>query len=173
LSVSENDSNVTTFQYRYQWKDFFHDRDFPRRDIRDANNYMAGATHFVFFEKRRHYVKLGYQYDVEDAKGKNWSYRGNRLLAGLQYTLPWWEIRFRYDLDYHWRRYDDRTIFPQPAGVLSRRRDQEAVHVTGLAKDFWENFTVAVEYLFDRGGSNVALYDYHRHVIFTSVAWRF
>jgi tetratricopeptide (TPR) repeat protein len=173
ISISEDDSNVTTVQYRYQWKDFFHDEDFVPRDVRDANNHMIGPTHFVRFEKGRHYVKLGYQYDAEFAQGENWSYRGNRLLTGFQYTLPWWDIRFSYDLDYHWRRYDNRTIFLQPVRILSRRRDQEAVHLTRMAKDVWENFTVAVEYLFDRGASNVALYDYHRHVVMTSVAWRF
>jgi len=174
LSISENDSNITTFQYRYQWKDFFHDSDFPRRDVRDANNFMVGATHFFLFEKGRHYVKLGYQYDAEPAQGTNWSYWGNRLLAGFQYTLPW-DVRFRYDLDFHWRSYKNKTIFPAPGPniVLARRRDQEPLHLFAVAKDFLENYTVAIEYLFDQGNSNVALYEYRRHVITTSVAWRF
>ncbi|MDZ4344730.1 MAG: tetratricopeptide repeat protein, partial [Candidatus Binatia bacterium] len=129
LSISENESNITTFQYRFQWKDFFHDRDFVRREIRDAKNYMVGATHFYLFEKGRHYLKLGYQYDAEPAEGENWSYRGNRLLTGFQYTLPWWDIRFRYDLDFHWRHYQNRTIFDSPP--LAHRRDRQPIHLTG------------------------------------------
>jgi tetratricopeptide (TPR) repeat protein len=174
VSLSENDSNVTTFQYRYQWKDFFHDEDFVRREIRDADNYMVGATHFFLVEKGRHYAKLGYQYDVESAEGRNWSYRGHRLLTGFQYTLPWWDIRFRYDLDFHWRNYKNRnSILPAAAPGRVRRRDREPVHLTGVAKDFLENFTVAVEYLFDQGKSNLEPFDYHRHVVTTSLAWRF
>lgn len=180
LTMSENDSNITTFQYRFQWKDFFHDRDFVRREIRDAKNYMVGATHFVLFEKGRHYLKLGYQYDAELAEGENWSYRGNRLLTGFQYTLSWWDVRFRYDLDYHWRDYNNKNsilpVFPPPVGSLAgtvHRRDRQPTHLTGLAKDFLDNFTVAVEYLFDQGSSNLAPFDFKRHIVTTSFAWRF
>ena len=177
VSISENDSNITTFQYRFQWKDFFHDRDFVRREIRDAKNYMVGATHFYLFEKGRHYLKLGYQYDAEPAEGENWSYRGNRLLTGFQYTLPWWDVRFRYDLDFHWRSYTEKNsllpALPSPANGTVRRRDRQPIHLTGLAKDFLENFTVAIEYLFDQGRSNLAPFDYKRHIVTTSFAWRF
>ncbi len=183
VSISENESNITTFQYRFQWKDFFHDRDFVRREIRDAKNYMVGATHFFLLEKGRHYLKLGYQYDAEPAEGENWSYRGNRLLTGFQYTLPWWDVRFRYDLDFHWRSYTEKNSvlpilpasFPNPTLLLNtvRRRDRQPIHLTGLAKDFMESFTVAIEYLFDQGRSNLAPFDYKRHIVTTSFAWRF
>ncbi len=174
VSISENESNITTFQYRFQWKDFFHDRDFVRREIRDAKNYMVGATHFVLFEKGRHYLKLGYQYDGELAEGENWSYRGNRLLTGFQYTLPWWDVRFRYDLDFHWRAYTEKnSVLPAAAPGTVHRRDRQPLHLTAFAKDFLENFTVAIEYLFDQGKSNLAPYDYKRHIVTTTFAWRF
>jgi tetratricopeptide (TPR) repeat protein len=174
VSISENESNITTFQYRFQWKDFFHDEDFVRREIRDAKNYMVGATHFILFEKGRHYVKLGYQYDAELAEGENWSYRGNRLLTGFQYTLPWWDVRFRYDLDFHWRYYTEKnSLLPAVAPGTVHRRDRQPLHLTAIAKDFLDNFTVAVEYLFDHGRSNLAPFDYKRHVVTTTFAWRF
>jgi len=176
LSISENESNITTFQYRFQWKDFFHDRDFifVPQEIRDAKNYMVGATHFVLFEKGRHYLKLGYQYDAERAEGANWRYRGNRLLTGFQYTLPWWDVRFRYDLDFHWRSYTEKnSLLPATLPGTIHRRDRQPLHVTAIAKDFLENFTVAIEYLFDQGRSNLAPFDYKRHVVTTTFAWRF
>jgi len=177
VSISGNESNITTFQYRFQWKDFFHDRDFVRREIRDAKNYMVGATHFILFEKGRHYLKLGYQYDAEPAEGENWSYRGNRLLTGFQYTLPWWDARFRYDLDFHWRSHTEKNSSlpapPAPANGTIHRLDRQPVHLTGFAKDFLDNFTVAIEYLFDQGRSNLAPFEYRRHMVTTSVVWRF
>jgi hypothetical protein len=42
-----------------------------------------------------------------------------------------------------------------------------------LAKDLSHGFSVGIEYLYDRGNSNLGLYDFRRHVITTSVAWRF
>ena len=71
LTLEENPWNMTNLQFRFQWKDFFNDRDVTRTEVRDAKNYMIGLLHFLLFEQGRHYVKLGYQYDVERAEGKN------------------------------------------------------------------------------------------------------
>jgi tetratricopeptide (TPR) repeat protein len=191
LTVAENAANFTTLQLRFQLKDFYDDKKVVRREVRDANNYMIGPHHVVFFEEGRHFVRLGYQYDAEFAEGENWSYRGHRLLAGLQYTLPWGDIRFRYDLDYHWRHHQNRhSLQPATAPNTVKRRDRQPTHLVGIAKDFAAKafvlsgcdaqrggedcrFSVALEYLFDKTNSNLAVFDYNRHVVTTSVAWRF
>jgi tetratricopeptide (TPR) repeat protein len=182
VSLVENSWNATTLLYRYQSKDFFHDeRAFvsipgtaKHSDIQDAANQMVGWLHFFLFEKGRHYVKLGYQYDHESAEGQNWDYWGNRLLAGFQYTFPWWDMRLRYDLDYHWRYYDHKnSLHPGNATNTVRRRDREPIQQVALAKDLSHGLSVGIEYLYDRGNSNLGLYDFRRHVVTSSVAWRF
>ncbi|HEY2988158.1 MAG TPA: tetratricopeptide repeat protein [Candidatus Binatia bacterium] len=182
LSVVENSWNATTLVYRYQSKDFFHDEKAfvsipltPKHsDVQDAANQMVGLLHFFLFEKGRHYAKIGYQYDHESAEGDNWDYSGHRLLAGFQYTFPWWDLRLRYDLDYHWRFYDNKnTLHPGAAPNTTRRRDNEPIQQVALAKDLSHGLNVGIEYLYDRGDSNLGLYDFRRHVITTSVAWRF
>ena len=190
-TVAENSWNFTTLQYRFQWKDFFEHHKVVRREIRDANNYMIGPTHVVLFEEGRHFVRLGYQFDAEFAKGENWSYRGHRLLTGFQYTLPpdWWNIRLRYDFDFHWRDHTrQHSLLPVTATGTVNRRDREPIHQVGIAKDFAPDFLkesplcasesrcslgVALEYLFDQTHSNLAPFDYKRHVVTTSVSWRF
>jgi tetratricopeptide (TPR) repeat protein len=175
LSVVENSWNATTLVYRYQSKDFFHDeRAASHADIQDAANQMVGLLNFFLFEKGRHYVKIGYQYDHESAEGQNWDYWGSRLLAGFQYTFPWWDLRLRYDLDYHWRYYDHKnTLHPAGDPNTIRRRDHEPIQQVALAKELSHGLNVGIEYLYDRGNSNLGLYDFRRHVITTSVAWRF
>ena len=175
ITLIENSWNATTLLFRFQGKDFFHNERSPSQDNQDALNNTVGWLHFFLFEKSRHYVKIGYQYDDENARGTNWDYRGHRLLFGFQYTLPW-DVRFRYDLDYHWRHYVHiNTLHPASAPGTVRRRDNEPINLIGFAKDFnwYVPFTMGVEYLYDRGQSNIPLYDFHRHVVTMSLAWHF
>lgn len=174
LTLLENPWNLTTLQYRFQWKDFANDRDVVRKEVRDAKNYMVGPLHFFLFEQGRHFAKMGYQFDVELAEGRNWRYRGHRLLVGGQYTLPWWDVRLRYDLDFHWRFHSKKhSQLPTNATGTVKRSDREPTHLFSVSKDFWTDFTVAVEYLFDDVKSNLASFDYNRHVVTTSLTWRF
>ncbi|MEE8113108.1 MAG: tetratricopeptide repeat protein [Nitrososphaerales archaeon] len=177
FSLAENSWNLTNLQFRFQVKDFFNDSAVVNREVRDALSYMIGPTHFFLFDQGRHYLKLGYQYDSEDAVGKNWTYWGNRLLAGLQYTLPWWDLKYRFDLDFHWRNYKNfHSLLPTGAGFTKKRSDYERVFFTSLSKDFVIkslNFTVSMDYLFDNSKSNLAAFDYDRHVVTTSIAWKF
>jgi len=177
FSISENSWTLTNIQFRFQPKDFFNDGDVAPREVRDALNYMIGPTHFFLFSGGRHYIKLGYQYDSADAKGANWSYWGNRLLVGLQYILPWWDIRFRFDLDFHWRNYKNKnSLLPADARFTNRRCDAEGVYFTSLSKDFAiksQNFTVSIDYLFDDNSSNLAAFDCVRNVATTSITWKF
>jgi tetratricopeptide (TPR) repeat protein len=182
-------ANLTTLQYRFQWKDFADDDRVVRQEVRDANNYMIGPSHLVLLDGGRHYLRVGYQFDAEFAEGDNWSYRGHRLLAGFQFTIPDVDIRFRYDLDYHWRNYQHKhSLQPASAQGTVKRRDREPLHQVAIAKDFVPDFLrssmfcgangscslgVALEYLYDRTRSNLAIYQYSRHVVTTSVAWRF
>ncbi len=199
FSLQENSGNLTNLQFRFQAKNFFDDqaviqRGSPvgRSEIRDALNYMVGLLHVFLFDQGRHNIKVGYQFDTDRAEGKNWDYRGHRLLVGGLYTLPWGAARLRYDLDYDWRFHPHKnSLIPVP-GFIKRRTDNEPVHLFSLAKDFVVDFsksfsisscdaakdpkcsfTISLEYLFDRNHSNLKPYDYERQVVTTSLAWRF
>ncbi|MBI2179458.1 MAG: hypothetical protein HYU31_01390, partial [Deltaproteobacteria bacterium] len=58
-------------------------------------------------------------------------------------------------------------------------RDQQPTHIVGIAKDFLCEerggcqLGVALEYLYDKTNSNLAPFDYTRHVVTTSFVWRF
>ena len=189
LTLAANAGNITTLQYTFQWKDFYDQDRVVRSENRDANNYMMGLAHVLLFDGGRHFARLGYQFDAEFAEGDNWSYQGQRLVTGFQYSLPWWELRLRYDLDFHWRFYPNKnTLQPATAPNTVKRRDREPIHQIGITRDFVPDFlksssfcgangscslNVALEYLNDRNQSNLAVFQYKRHVVTTSVAWRF
>ncbi len=173
FTLVENPGNLTTFQFRTRIKDFSQPNIPPEED-RDATNFMVGGTHFFRFEQDRHYVKFGYQYDVDDAEGANWDYYGHRFLVGGQYTLPWGDIRLRYDLDVHLRNYRNKnSLLPVTAPNTTRRDDQEIINLVSIAKDLSDNVTVSLDFLFDDNISNLDVFNYTRNVFSLSLTWRF
>ena len=173
--------NVSQGQLRFQAKDFMHEKTLPlingergTSENRDALNYMVGFMHFFRFQADRHFIRLGYQFDYEAAKGNNWSYLGHRFLVGGQYTLPWWGIRLRYDLDAHLRDYRYlNTIYPVGCAPCIHRSDKELTHLFSISKDLPWNVTLSLEYLRDQNISNLAVYDYTRNVISLNASWRY
>ncbi len=177
LTLAWDAMNLSQLQLRYQNKDFLQARRtlVDSSDNRDANNYMAGLLHVFRFQADRHYLRLGYQFENEAAQGSNWSYLGHRLLAGAQYTLPWYDIRLTYDFDTQYRGYKHLHTF-LPTGIASpqiHRSDWDMNHLFSISKTFPGNITVAIEYLLNRNFSNLAVYDYIRNVITVSASWRY
>jgi tetratricopeptide (TPR) repeat protein len=171
-----NAMHLTQAQGRIQFKDFLHERGelADPTDRRDAFNYLAGFTHYLRFQADRHYLRGGYQFDWEQAEGRNWDYLGHRLLLGGQYTAPW-DLRLRYDFDVHFRDYRHLHAF-LPTGIAApaiHRIDRDMNHLFSVSKDLPHNLNVAVEYLLNRSSSNLAVYDYTRNVISLSVSWRY
>jgi len=186
-SRSDSFSNYTTLLFRLQIKDFFNDDKVSRREVRDAVNYMVGPLHFLVFAGGRHYVKLGYQFDYDQAEGENWTYAGHRALVGGRYTLPWGDIWLKYDLDLHAQAHKFRhSLIPATATGTVKRKDLELVHQVSAGKDFVPDFLksfafcgsacslgASVDYLYDNNRSNLGPFTYKRHVISTSLSWRF
>jgi len=176
MSVVWDATNLSQALLRFQVKDFMHEKTLvSTSDNRDALNFMAGYLHVFRFEGDRHFIKLGYQIDWEAAQGSNWSYLGHRFLVGGQYTLPWWDIRLRYDFDLHLRDYEHLHTF-LPTGISApsiHRSDKDMNHLLSIAKDFPGNITVSVEYLLNKNISNLAVYNYIRNVVSFSVSWRY
>ncbi|HSB70644.1 MAG TPA: tetratricopeptide repeat protein [Candidatus Methylomirabilis sp.] len=168
--------NLSQALLRYQNKDFMHEKTLvDPSDDRDASNYMAGLAHTFRFAADRHFIRMGYQFDWEGAQGSNWTYLGHRAILGGQYTLPWWDIRVRYDLDIHFRDYRNKHTF-LPTGITEpaiHRVDRDLNSLLSISKDFPGNITVSLEYLLNRNFSNLAVFDYIRNVVSANVSWRY
>ena len=177
--VIESARNFTQGFVRFQAKDFA-DVDRTQRiinDNRSGNNYMAGFLHFVRFAEDRHYLKVGYQFDWDDTgnnDGRNWMYYGNRLSFGGQYTLPWWAIRLKYDLDAHLRDYTHKnTVLLTYAPGTKWRQDREVTNVVRAELPLPRNFTLAAEYQVTRVFSNIEVFAYIRNVASVSLIWSY
>ena len=168
----------------------FQDKHFPPGDtppikpeVRSGTNWMAGFLHIVGFSQNKHLVKLGYQYDWDDTKGKDYLYHGHRLLAGAQYTLPpnWYDLRLKWDLDVHFRDYGYGSAILPSTNPGRNRQDEEVTNIIRAEWPLPERFnahpcvgtgsdktcvgwTLSGEYQATRAHSNVQIFDYDRNV---------
>jgi hypothetical protein len=173
-TLVENPGNLTTLVGRLQFKNFLQDSTTPPPENRDARNWMIGPTHVFRFAGDRHLLRLGYQFDYEDAEGGDFSYHGHRLLTGGQYTLPWWQMRLRYDYEIHFRFYTDENAFlPIAAPGTTKRRDTEQLHAFRIEQPLPRNLTLSLEYQGIFAHSNLAVFDFHRNVFSVIMTWTY
>jgi tetratricopeptide (TPR) repeat protein len=179
----ESDRHLTQTFLRFQNKEFFEPRPFPPHDeIRDANNYMGGVLHLLRFAQDKHLIKVGYQLDLEEATGRNYSYLGQRFLAGAQYTLPWYGIRLYYDVDVHLRDYlSHNSILPTYDPGKKDRYDEEFNNTVRADLPFagptlWGHgtrMTLSASYQNTVAKSNLQIFEYTRNVYSLSLSWAY
>ncbi|MBI2525161.1 MAG: tetratricopeptide repeat protein [Candidatus Rokubacteria bacterium] len=170
----EDATHLSALQLRLQTKEFSNDSNVLPEEVRDAKNWMAGVLHVLRFAGDRHLVRLGYQFDVEDADGRNFKYQGHRLLAGAQYTLPWGRTRLRYDVDVHYRNYAHaHSILPRVNPATRERVDTEQAHVARVEQPLPAGFTLAVEYQGIVSRSNLPLFSFNRNIFSLIVSWQY
>jgi tetratricopeptide (TPR) repeat protein len=171
-AVSWDDTNLTQFFFRLQDKDFA--EGFPTEEDRDAKNYMIGFLHLFRFAQDRHLFKLGFQQDWEYADGRHYTYHGQRIQVGALYTLPWYAIRLRWDLDVHFRDYTNKNIFlPTTRPDVMSRRDEEVNNIVRIEWPLPRNFTLAAEHQFTSNKSNLQVYEYNRNVVSLILSWTY
>ena len=182
-----NPTNVFSPIFRVQGKVFNNFTGFPLppEDNRDAMNYMVGLSHTFYWSGDRHWFRVGYQWDEDVARGQNWSYRGNRVLAGVQYTLPWWLTRLAYNMDVHFTNYlHANTLFPTLHPGTVQRADIEQTHVFAVEQPlpFFVRqeagatrapIALRVEYQVGVTSSDIALYAYDRNVVSVSISFQY
>lgn len=188
-TLVENQGNLTTVLGRFQNKDFYATPGQLEDEDRDARNWMVGLTHVFRFAQDKHYIRVGYQFDYEKADGRNYSYAGNRFLAGGQYTLPWGSTRLKYDFDLHQRHYlHANTLLPVVNPGTREREDFEQNHVVRVEQVLAANIgpasigcaptapcplTLAAEYQRTVAESNLAVFTYNRNVWSLTLSWQY
>jgi len=174
-----NSWSLEAFQFRYQDKQFAQDSNVIRDEKRDGVNYMVGLTHLFRFSNDQHQLKIGYQWDFDDTdgphrRGRNYSYYGNRVLAGGQYTLPWLGIRLTDDFDVHLRQYlHTNSILPSQAPNTVRRHDTEYNNVFAIVTPLPYSLSFTVSYQTTFARSNLDVFQYRRNVVSAVLGWTY
>jgi tetratricopeptide (TPR) repeat protein len=184
LALVESARHLTNFQARVEVKRY-HESDsnppivIPSELNQDATNWLIGATHFIRFDRDRHFIKGGYQLDIEQARGSDYDYVGHRFIFGAQYTLPWRDIRLTYDFDLHYRDYLHRNFLLPSASPGDRERsDKEYTNTARVEVPLpWffqsQSLFVTGEYTRKIVDSNLPLYSYHRDYGAIYFTWQY
>jgi tetratricopeptide (TPR) repeat protein len=173
LAVAESARHLTTLQARIEVKEYSEVRPLPVAEFQDGINYLVGVVHFLRFDRDRHFLKAGYQFDVDDTRGRDFVYRGHRLLVGAQYTLPWRDIRLGYDFDVHYRDY-----LHGHSVLLRERADRDYTQSVRVDVPFpWfrsdQAFFVTGEYINKMVDSNLNAFRYHRNYATITFTWQY
>lgn len=173
-TLVESAAHLTVVQTRFQAKGFFEDiSGLIPEEGRDAQNWLAGFLHILRFAGDKHFLRFGYQFDVEDADGRNVEYVGSRLLAGAQYTLPWGGTRLRYDYDVHFRNYlHAHTLLPSNNPGTRERADTEQTHVFKVEQPLPHSLTLSAEYQRTVSRSNLPIFSFTRNFFALILSWQ-
>jgi tetratricopeptide (TPR) repeat protein len=199
MDILRNAGHLTQTFFRFQNKEFFESNPLPVPDeFRDANNYTWGVLHLLRFAGDRHLIKGGYQFDWEDAEGRNYRYLGHRLLLGVQYTVGkptfwgalWWPqtgVRLNYDIDVHLRDYYHKNSVLPSQDPGSKWRQDEEINNTVRAEillarprlPFLDpalaetSLSLAATYQNTLANSNIAVFNYTRNVYSLALIWSY
>lgn len=192
--LGEGEQNFTVFQAGYQHKRYALSPNPTQAEKRDGSNYMGGFLHFLHFSEKRpldkHFVKAGYQADWDLIQGEDFTYFGNRILAGGQYTFPWdkpfGNLRFTYDFNVHFRNYRNfNVILPTGRANSFARYDTEYTHVARLTYPLTDNLpfltggkvpgtlSVSADFQASIARSNLDTFTFNRNVASLSLIWSY
>lgn len=175
-TLIESERHVTTAFLRNEVKEYTETRPLPQQEFQDAIHWMLGVQHMVRFRDGRDYVKLGWQGDFDDTRGRHYDYVGHKFLAGFQTTLPWRNIRLVYDFSMHHRNYRFRHLFLPLDDPDTRERDDH--EMLNQVRFEWplpwgRNLTAVLDYQDTKVRSNFAVFTYTRRVGTLALAWTF
>lgn len=127
---------------------------------RDAIKGYGKFEHYFFAPRNRNlYAKAGYGVERNLAKGSDWDYWAHFIYSAIQ-TPFFGKTKFLFLTEVMPRRY-----FSYADSIFGTRRTDRSGTLTGvLSKDLPMSFTTAVNYTFVVQASNIARFQYRRHV---------
>jgi tetratricopeptide (TPR) repeat protein len=162
VALAEGEHAATQAYYTVRGRDFFRK---PYDPSRDAVDHAVGLRQYVNVAEGGPLVGVGYQFDSEDtvANGtgaRDFQYKGHQADIDAAFT-PFESALVR--LAYLFRLEDYQ--FPNSRnGFQLRRHDAEHQVVAAFERGVTDNLTLVLQYLGVFNDSNIADFEYDRHV---------
>lgn len=127
---------------------------------RDALNIQPGLWQYVFFNDRKHYISLGYNYENNFAKGGDWQYSANTLALSALLPLP-----AKLDL-YLFGRMTLNMNFDNVDSIIGTQR-KDTLYMAGatVSRKFKKVLEASLHYNFWKDSSNQAFFNYTRNQV--------
>jgi tetratricopeptide (TPR) repeat protein len=150
-----------------------------RERDRDGHSWLVGARHTIGVPRLRSTFRLGWEFERFAARGTEYSFRANSLIAGVFVALPW-QLGLDASGVVTWRPFDHPSTFPDPPapvfeveyGLSGDDRDERYTGVgVSLARPLGRGLTASAGWRWERNRSNVDVFDYRRQVFGAYLTW--
>jgi tetratricopeptide (TPR) repeat protein len=149
---------LTQLSPRFRLDSFFQTLTNAAQD-RDARNLELEVAEYFFFEQRRRHFKVSYTFERNWADGNDWDYQAHHLNLSL-YTPVVWRISATVSAGV--------TIdkgFDNVDSIIGTRRDDFAYsYGLTLSRPLTEFLTLSAHYYFRHNASNIAFFEYNKHL---------
>ncbi len=161
-------NQIAQLGMRFQAQDYYSSIVDGAED-RDGLRFAPGAGWYYLFKENKGSAGIRYEFDVNNTDGNNWDYYGNRITPSIQFVVPYVQkLRATLAADLFFQNFrHSHTVFGQ------KRGDEGYTLSTLLSYELTKNLDLQFRYTYVRHVSNLAIYDYDRHVFSTGVAAQF
>lgn len=151
---------------RYQKKEYLKPPLDPDED-RDSDDYAVGASWFYLLSENKGFLNVRYELNKENTDGENWGYTGSKFGLSLLYSITE-RLKFNIGGEAYFQRYDENhTAFD------IEREDNTYTFITMLSYTIYDDIDIQAQYVYMRGDSNIAVYDYDKNITGVGVEWRY
>ena len=140
------------------------------QDDRSAKNLGSSLGAYYFFKKQKGFVQLRFSYEHDFAAGTNWTCSYYRVLLAALYPATD-KLKFNAFVDVLSQPFDN--PFFNGSNFLHRRYDAVLVFGLQATYEIYKGLEFNVHYFMTRDDSNVALYDYSRHIVGCQLGYRY
>ena len=159
VSLLEGSHGVTHVLYRHGEDTYLSE---PFHEVRDGPNDATGLSQTFTVDGRS--LTVGYQYAKErphSASGADYRFAAQRGFLGLDFPA-WWstEVTLAYQLE-----YDGYTARNSTVDFRKRRHDLTNDVHAGVSREILPHVRAAILYFWTLDNSNIAEFDYQRHIV--------
>jgi tetratricopeptide (TPR) repeat protein len=174
LALLLNSWNLSVLEGRLQSEQFFNQGPIPPQENRNGIDYMLGLSHVMQFLDGKLQGRLGYQFDWDNTRGSDYQYVGNRVIAGAQYTLPWFGITVSDNFDVWLRDYlNVNAVFPITAPGTVERFDTQYTNVLSIGLPLSHGLSLSLDWQYINQQSNIDVFAYKRNVVSLIMTWTY
>jgi hypothetical protein len=149
---------------------YFFDKTFHTAPSRDATNQQPGVAAMYFFDQSKAYVSVGGNYEIENAKGPEFDYKGYALTTALKLPLPIAGRQGRLKFEYVYSRRDYDNITPS-IGV--KRKETRSTLRADAVIPVTDHLSFDAEYKYVNRDSNLPIANYDENVVGGSFHYAF
>lgn len=172
LSILESDIGATQIVYRHGEQDFL-GTPFGGHEIdRDGPIDATGVNQLFYFLDRRLTLNVGYAYEEatpHKLSGDDYARQTHQARVGVRFPA-WW--RTLVEVEYLYR-YEDYTEPNTAVGGRKTRQDNGNYISAFVRRPIVANLDGVVSYFTTVNGSNIAIYDYDRHIVAFELRYSF